>query len=101
MLADEPAHHLDALRVGEVDHLDPVTPHELRRRPAGALAAGEIDALADDDLADAELHGGAAAQEAGHQRRVQDGVAAPVLLADGPGAAVVLGGGPHAAPLVA
>ena len=57
---------------------------------AGWAAAGEVDALADDDLRHAKLHGGPAAQEAGHQRRIQDGVAVGGLPA-GAGEAVDLG----------
>src|SRR5688572_14467906 len=81
MFPDERGHHLDALGVAKVDHLDAVAAHELGRAAAGPFAAGEVDRFADDHLGHTELHGGAAAQVAGHQRRIEDGVLVGALPA--------------------
>src|SRR5688572_15543277 len=98
ILADEFGHHLDALGVGAIDDLDALGTKELRAGAAGAAAAGEVDGFADDDALDAELNHGTAAQEAGHQGRVKNGVAVAALAA-GPREAVDLGVGHRVAML--
>src|SRR5688572_21677896 len=92
VLADELGHHLDALGVVQVDDLDAACAHEVGRLAPLALAAGEVDGFADDHLGHAELHGGAGAQVAGHQRGVEDGVGVGPLAA-GVGEAVDFGVG--------
>lgn len=94
---DEILHHLDALRVLEVDDFDAGGTHEVGALAAfgvgqEALAAGESLGLSDDDFGDAELDGGAAAQVAGHEGGVEGGITIRFLAA-GAGEAVDFGVG--------
>src|SRR5712691_12038790 len=68
MRGDEVLHHLDAFREVEIDYFHAVTAHKLESTTKGP-------ALAHDHFADLKLHDRAAAQIAGHERRIENGVA--------------------------
>ena len=71
---DELGHHLNAFWVFEVDDFDSLGAEEIG-------GAGEVVAFADDDFGDSELHGRAAAEIAGHEGGIEDGVAIGLLSA--------------------
>ena len=86
---DVVAHHGDAVGVGEVDDVD-------AEFAEPKLAAGEVDALAEDDGAEAELADEAAAIPAGGERGDHDEVAVGALaagVAEGVGLTVEAGVG--------
>ena len=94
---DVVAHHGDAGEVGEVDDLDAEVAEPV-------LAAGEVDALAEDDGAEAELADEAGAVPAGGERGDHDEVAVGALaagVAEGVGFAVEAGVGELDAAVVA
>ncbi len=84
---DEVAHHGDAVGVGEVDDLGAVVAEPV-------LAAGEVDAFADDESAEVELADETGAVPAGGERGDHDEVAVGALaagVAEGVGFAVDAG----------
>ena len=83
---DEIVHHADALRVMKIDDFHAMADSRNLRCP------GEVDRFSDDDFRHAKLHRRAAAEMAGHQRRIENRVAVGFLPA-GAGQAVDLGVG--------
>src|SRR5882672_9612783 len=78
---DETGHHLDALGVVQVDHLNAMRAKERRRIPARPLPTGKIHRLPDDHLRNPKLHDRPAAQKTRHQRRVKNRIAISLLPA--------------------